>query len=133
MDQCLATVATVRSVKSLYGLKRKQLPAVHLVLAREDCAQSAQRTVQCVQQLVPCATVCVSNENVSLDLNKWSMKDIPDREIKVFVRMEGHIDVKRELQRVGERLSKIASQMHKVQTKLDKTKKPEVMEAEGAK
>ena len=111
----LEAVVAARSVKSLYGLKRSQLPKVHVRHPSLATTNSIRDNSSLVETLVPCQRVSVAKET-EVDHVKWSEQRLPSG-MQVYVELEGHVDVTRELQRIEDKLTKTASSVNKLKAK----------------
>ena len=132
MQTCLAAVEIARSIKVLYSLNRRHLPEV--ILVPESCLieQSLRDNAGLIETLVPCGRVLVmasfDGKNTinqdQVDVTKWSKHVLPG-EFTLFLRLDGQVDVPREKQRISQKLAKLEATRVKLQTKLDKSQRPE--------
>ena len=117
MNNCMDIVYSVRSVKALYGMKRKQLPRVVIVPASEEALNSLQRSKSLIESLVPCEQVDIRrlSEIHQVDVNLWSRQKLSN--FQIFVQVANHIDVPLELQRVSEKMDKLKNNLLKLEAK----------------
>ena len=118
IEHCMEIVNSVRSVKALYSLKRKQLPQVVIVPASssEGLLDGLQRSKHLIERLVPCGRVSIQRPSESqVDLKQWSVQKLAH--FKVYVEIANHIDVSLELQKLSEKISKLKSRRQKLQAK----------------
>ena len=110
MEFCRAVVGSVRSVKNLYGMKRKHLTQVVIVSDSEEVFDSLQRSRCLIESLAPSGTVEVrkaGGDDDAVDLKKWSVEKCPSLKFSVFVDIASHINVELELQRNLKKLQKL--------------------------
>ena len=123
----MAAVGTVRSVKNLYGMKRKHSPQVVIVSDSPEVFDSLQRSRCLIESLVPSGAVEVrkggDDEASTVQLEKWSMQKMTDRQCTVFVEIASHIDVALELQRLSAKMQKLEKTRTKLQQGSKKTEK----------
>ena len=121
MEFCRAVVGSVRSVKNLYGMKRKHLTQVVIVSDSKEVLDSLQRSRCLIESLAPSGPIEVRKaDDDPVDLKKWSVEKFPGLNLSVFVDIASHIDVELELQRNLKQLQKL----NKNHAKLLGNKKP---------
>ena len=121
MEFCRAVVGSVRSVKNLYGMKRKHLTQVVIVSDSKEVLDSLQRSRCLIESLAPSGTIEVRKaDDDPVNLKKWSVEKFPGLNLSVFVDIASHIDVELELQRNLKQLQKL----NKNHAKLLGNKKP---------
>ena len=114
MITCMDVVYAVRSVKELYGMKRKQLPRVVIVPASEEASSSLRRAKCLIESLVPSGQVDIRQSlqsDFQQEVDLWSRQKLSDSHI--FVEVASYIDVQLELQRVAEKMDKLKSNLIK--------------------
>ena len=131
MQTCLAAVEIARSIKVLYSLNRRHLPEVILVAESYPIEQSLRDNARLIETLVPCGRVLVEPASSGLsdtnhdevDVTKWSKQDLPGK-FCLYLKLDGQVDA-REKQRISQKLAKLEATRVKLQTKLDKSQRPE--------
>ena len=116
----LQAVTTVRSIKSLYGMKRSQLPRVKIRHSSTTMTSSLMENVDLIEKLVPCTSVEVTASDVpdaeAEDLATWSAQKLTSG-MHIYVQVEGHINASRELQRIESKLKKLTATIDKLKVK----------------
>ena len=131
MQTCLAAVEIARSIKVLYSLNRRHLPEVILVAESYPIEQSLRDNARLIETLVPCGRVLVvpassglsDTNHDEVDVTKWSKQDLPGK-FCLYLKLDGQVDA-REKQRISQKLAKLEATRVKLQTKLDKSQRPE--------
>ena len=119
MTHCMEVVYAVRSVKELYGMKRKQLPRVVIVPTSEEASSSLRRSKCLIESLVPSGQVDIRQKQNEIhqedQVNLWSRQKLAN--VQIFVEVANYIDVQLELQRVAEKMDKLKSNLIKLGAK----------------
>ena len=131
MQTCLAAVEIARSIKVLYSLNRRHLPEVILVAESYPIEQSLRDNARLIETLVPCGRVLVvpassglsDTNHDEVDVTKWSKQDLPGK-FCLYLKLDGQVDA-REKQRISQKLAKLEATRVKLQTKLEKSERPE--------
>ena len=117
----LQAVTTVRSIKSLYGMKRSQLPRVKIRHSSTTMTSSLIENVDLIEKLVPCTSVEVTAASdvpdaEAEDLATWSAQKLTSG-MHIYVQVEGHINASRELQRIESKLKELTATIDKLKVK----------------
>ena len=126
MQTCQVAIDAARSIKVLYSMNRRHLPEIVLEAQSHEIEQSLRDNTSLIESLVPCGKVSVTTavtQQGLFDLAKWSKQILPG--FCLFLQLEGQVDVQREEERLSKRLAKLESTQVKLQTKLDKSERPE--------
>jgi len=127
MQTCQVAIDAARSTKVLYSMSRRNLPEMILEANSHEIEQSLRDNSSLIEALVPCGKVSVisakAGNQQGFDLSKWSKQILPD--LDLYLQLEGQVDVHREEERLSKRLAKLEATRVKLQTKLDKSERPE--------
>ena len=102
MEACLEMNSAIRAIKTQYGLSRRHLPEV---LIMTEKAEMMRQSAQLIQTLAPCGHLEVTESCAGRDLSRWCDLDLPTG--RLHVKLEGLVDVQREMKRISQRLCKL--------------------------
>lgn len=119
MDTVTTAVNIARSSKALYGLTRRHLPDILILAESEEIKDQIKGQKELFEELVPCGNVQVTNELQSnIDIRRWCQQKLPD--MTIFMKLEGQVDVEKEVRNIQEKMAKLETNAAKLQAKIDK-------------
>ena len=131
MNTTLEFVTSIRTIKSLYDLKRGNKPDVMII--GKDASDytpfhnknSKEDYCKLMSILSPCGKVNIikkgENEvDYSSNLDTWSSVELSQYNSTLYVNVSEHLDLNKELQKISDQRSKLLKEFDKLNRKLEK-------------
>lgn len=126
MEKVSSISTAIRGLKKSHDLKAKVLPEVTIRILPSSSVSIAEleQLRDTIQTLSQCGTITFAREEVNLDQEednklKYSKANL-DHDLEVSLRIEGHLDLGKELQKIGEQEARLNKKMSKLTEKVSK-------------